>query len=258
MKIHSMSDLHLEHQGGKWRDYAGAPEGTDVVVLAGDTHPGVLGLLWAAETFKNLDIVCVAGNHEFYSHRRLERHYEKMAAKAEELGINFLQNESVVIDSVRFVGGTLWTDFNLWGNQPEAMLQAPLPGMMNDYKQISQGKLKTTKLRPQTVLAEHKKTMEFLMDELGTDHDGPTVVVTHHAPSERSCLPEYRGDSDNVFYATALDRFVEMYAPALWLHGHIHQSRDYMIGETRVVCNPRGYYPLAINPNFDVNLLLEV
>lgn len=257
MKIHPMSDLHLEHQGGKWRNYPGAPERTDVVVLAGDTHPGVLGLMWAAETF-DVEIVCVAGNHEFYSHRRLERHYDKMAEKAKELGIHFLQNEAVVIDGVRFVGGTLWTDFNLFVNQPLAMVTAAMPGMMNDYQQISQGDRKQTKLQPQTVLVEHEKTMEFLTDELSQEHDGPTVVVTHHAPSERSCLPEYRGDRDNVYYATALEGFVEIHNPALWVHGHIHQSRDYLIGETRVACNPRGYYPFAINPNFDVNLLLEV
>ena len=258
MKIHPLSDLHLEWSSSKFEAATVAPEGTDVVVLAGDIHPGVYGMLWAAKTFKNLPIVYVAGNHEFYGHRRIERHYEKMAAKAEELGIHFLQNETVVIDSVRFVGGTLWTDFNLRGDQPIAMVQAAMPGGMNDYKQISQGKWKNTKLRPQTVLNEHEKTMEFLMDELGTDHDGPTVVVTHHAPSERSCFPGYRGDGDNVYYATKLDRFVEMHSPALWVHGHIHQSVDYEIGETRVATNPRGYFPANINPNFDVNLLLEV
>ncbi len=258
MKIHLLTDLHLEYSGGKFREYTGAPEGTDVVVLAGDTHPGVLGLLWAAETFKDLPIIYVAGNHEFYGLRGFERHYERMAKKAAELGIHFLQNDSVVIDDVRFVGGTLWTDFNLRGDQPIAMVQAQMPGGMNDYQRISQSD-RGLMLLPTTVLNEHKKTVDFLTEELNNEHDGPTVVVTHHAPSERSCWPEHRGDPENVYYASALDRFVEMFVPALWLHGHIHQSRDYMIGDTRVAANPRGYRDEdALNPNFDVNLLLEV
>lgn len=254
MKIHLLNDLHLEFSGGKFAGYV-PPADADVVVLAGDIHPGVLGLMWAAETF-DVPVICLAGNHEFYGKRRLFKHYDKMHKKAAELGIHFLQNESIVIDGVRFLVATLWTDFNLIGNQPLAMVMAQTT--MNDYKLILQNDRNSAKLLPATVLHEHNVSMEFLTEELNKDFDGPTVVATHHAPSEQSCLPDFRGDPNNFCYASNLERFVDTFDIALWVHGHVHGSVDYMIGDTRVACNPRGYVGHAENVNFDPNLLLEV
>lgn len=254
MKIHLLNDLHLEFSGGKFAGYV-PPVDADVVVLAGDINPGVLGLMWAAETFV-VPVISLAGNHEFYGKRRLHKHYDKMHDKAAKLGIHFLQNESIVIDGVRFLVATLWTDFSLMGNQPLAMIEAQ--GTMNDYKLILQNNRNSATLMPSTVLHEHNVSMEFLTEELNKDFDGPTVVATHHAPSEQSCLPDFRGNPLNHCYATNLERFVEAFDIALWVHGHIHCSQDYMIGDTRVVCNPRGYEGHAENVNFDPNLLLEV
>lgn len=259
MKIHLMSDLHLEFSKGKFAGYT-PPADADVILLAGDIHPGVLGLIWAAETFQDIPTLVCAGNHEFYGKRRLESHYAKMHDKAEEVGVNFLQNESIVIEtyagSVRFLVATLWTDFNLMGNQPIAMMIAQ--GGMNDYKMILAQERSTRTLLPSAVLYEHELSMEFLTEELNKDFNGPTVVMTHHAPSEESCLPMFRGDPFNFCYATKLERFVETFDIALWVHGHVHQSKDYMIGDTRVVCNPRGYAGHEENVTFDPTLLLEV
>lgn len=258
MKIHVLNDLHLEFSGGKFPGYT-PPVDADVVVIAGDTHPGVLGLLWAAETFgsaQGMPVICIAGNHEFYHGRNLFRHYDKMRAKAVSLGIHFLQNDAVVIDGVRFLGGTLWTDFNLYGNSPLAMIDAQMA--MNDFVTIRQGNTRREPLLPATVLNEHQKTLAFLIDKLNTDFDGKTVVVTHHAPSEQSSIPEFANDRLNPCYATNLEGLIHAYDIEVWLHGHTHCSKDYMIGDTRVVCNPRGYDNEAINPNFDPTLLLEV
>ncbi len=258
MRIALLSDLHLEFSGGKFPGYT-PPVNADVIVIAGDTHPGVLGLLWAAETFgsaQGMPVICTAGNHEFYHGRRLHKHYDKMRAKADELGIYFLQNDVIVIGGVRFLGGTLWTDFNLHGNAPLAMIDAQMS--MNDYGTIRQGSNAGRPLIPATVLNEHQKTIAFLIDELSKDFDGKTVVVTHHAPSEQSCLPEYSGDNLNPSYATNLEGLMHAYDIELWLHGHVHQSKDYMISGTRVVCNPRGYADEALNPHFDPTLILEV
>lgn len=254
MKIHLMSDLHLEFSKGKFAGYV-QPTDADVVILAGDINPGVLGLMWAGKTF-NVPTICLAGNHEFYGKRSLAKHYTKMHDKAAEVGVNFLQNESIVIDGVRFLVATLWTDFDLFGNQPIAMINAQ--SVMNDYRQIKASHKSSLNLLPSAVLYEHKISMEFLTEELNKDFDGTTVVVTHHAPSEQSCFPMFRGDPFNFCYASRLERFVETFAPALWVHGHIHSSVDYMIGDTRVVCNPRGYAGHQENPNFDPTLILEV
>ena len=253
MKIHLMSDLHLEFSGGKFKH---TPPECDVVILAGDTSPGVAGLVWAAETFGDTPVISIAGNHEFYNqNRQVPRFYDKLHKKASELGIHFLQNESIVINGVRFIGCTLWTSFNLMGDQPLMMLLAEKE--MNDYfaiKQVGGGKL-----RAQTVLNEHLESMSFLMDELEKKFDGPTVVVTHHAPSEMSVGPYFRNKIDNAFYASNLHGFIDVAQPEVWCHGHMHSSSDYMIYDTRVITNPRGYVGRpGYNNDFDPNFIFEV
>lgn len=272
MKIHLLSDIHLEF--GKFKH---TPPECDLAILAGDIHPGVKGLVWANETFGDIDVyendpdsyipvVAIAGNHEYYNgNRQLPRFNDTLAQKADDLYINFLQNQAIVIDGVRFVGCTLWTDFSLVGNQPLMMMQAemivtPYPKetrRMNDYNYVKQeggGRLRTD-----TVLAEHIKSRQFLEETLSEDFDGPTVVITHHAPSEMSCNNHFKADPENAFYATNLHRMIEVMQPTVWVHGHMHSSSDYMIGDTRIITNPRGYVGQSgYNQDFDPNFVFEV
>ncbi len=252
MKFHIVSDIHLEF--GKLRY---TPPACDVVIVAGDTRPGVAGLIWAAETYGSamgMPVIYIAGNHEYWGKRRLHRHTEKMRKKAEDLGILFLQNDEVIIDGVRILGCTLWTDLNLNGDQPLALVRAMTD--VKDYQQIKFGIQQ--KLYPFHTLAEYKESLSFLTDALNTSFNGKTVVVTHHAPSELSCISKFRGDPTNYCYASKLDRFVEVMAPELWIHGHVHQSQDYLIGTTRIICNPRGYDDYEPNPEFDLQLVVEI
>jgi len=261
MKIHTISDLHFEFDPKMMKGYT-PPVDADVVVLAGDIAPGVSGVKWAANTFQPTPTIYVGGNHEFYgANRYLSKGYRKLREAAEGTNVIVLQNDTVVIDGIRFIGTTLWTDMALYGNQPLMMIQAQ--GMMNDYRHIMSEPPRgmnwsNRPLMPVETVREHELAMEFLTDELNQEYDGPTVVVTHHAPSEQSCLPEFAGNPANPLYASNLDRFVEAMNPALWIHGHTHQSKDYMIGETRIVANPRGYYGDVVNVNFDPALILEV
>jgi len=252
MKLHIVSDIHLEFGKLKY-----TPPDCDVVIVAGDTRPGVAGLIWAAETFGSsmgMPVIYIAGNHEYWGKRRLHHHTEKMRKKAEDLGILFLQNDEVIIDGTRFLGCTLWTDLNLMGDQPLALVRAMTDTM--DYQQIKFD-IKQ-RLMPFHTLAEHEESLEFLTESLNTPFDGKTVVVTHHAPSELSCISKFRGDPTNYLYASQLDRFVEVMAPELWIHGHVHQSNDYVIGTTRVICNPRGYDDYQPNPEFDLQLVVDI
>lgn len=255
-----MSDLHFEF--GPMDPSYKPPADAEVILLPGDIGTGIQGVKWAAETFRLVPTIYIAGNHEFYGDGRyLSKSYRKMKEAAEGTSVIILQNETVVIDSVRFIGTTLWTDMDLWGNAPLMMIQAQ--SEMNDYMCIMSEppkgmKWSNKKLLPIHTVREHEIALAFLMDELAKDHNGPTVVLTHHAPSEESCMPEFAHDPFNPCYASNLDRFVEAMSPALWVHGHIHQSKDYMIGETRVAVNPRGYYSEALNVNFDPDLILEV
>jgi Icc-related predicted phosphoesterase len=249
VKIHVISDIHLEF--GKFKH---TPPECDAVILSGDIHPGVLGVMWALDTFGTTPVIYVPGNHEFYAKRRLEHHVGKMKTKAEGSNVHVLQNDAVVIDGVRFLGTTLWTDFNLYGNAPLATLQAQ--NKMNDYKQVLKDVGKPFSAHLSTV--EHMVGLYFLREQLEMEFDGPNVVVTHHAPSEQSVPAQYANHPLNPAYASRLENFVSAYAPVLWTHGHIHSSSDYQIGDTRVICNPRGYVGHELNPTFDPNLVIEI
>lgn len=261
MKIHLLSDLHFEFDPKMMEGYT-PPADANVVILAGDIAPGVSGVKWAADTFRLTPTLYLAGNHEFYGGGRyFSKGYRKLRKAAEGTNVIFLQNDTVVIDGVRFMGTTLWSDMALYGNQPLMMIQAQ--GMMNDFNRIMseppQGMNWSNKpLMPIEVVHEFQIAMEFLTNELNKEHDGPTVVVTHHAPSEQSCIPEFAGDPANPLYASNLERFIDVMKPVLWVHGHTHTSSDYMIGETRIVVNPRGYHGDSVNVNFDPSLILEV
>ena len=247
------------------------PEGTDVVIMAGDIHPGVKGVMWAQENI-GVPTVIIAGNHEFYGKRVLLKHYDKLHAKAAEMNelarderYHFLQNETVVIDGVRFIGTTLWTDFNLNGNQIFDMMYAK--EVMNDYEQIHEAKEgvpQGVKLSPHTVLTEHMISLLYIRMELEKTFDGKTVVVTHHGPTILSIDGDFKAERSNAFYVSRLEELIFEFQPVLWVHGHVHRSMSYEIGDTKVMTNPRGY-PVGFGPikqmenqKFNPNMLIDI
>jgi len=273
MKIHLISDIHLEF--AKMRH--AAPEGTDVVVIAGDGGSGKIGLKWAAETFRGLPIIYVAGNHEFYG-REFRSHQKEMREFSAENGIHFLERDTVKIEDVVFVGTTLWTDYNLYG-EVHASMEDAVAGM-SDYQRIAcnnSGALVYTKVNslftevitPFVLLEEHAMCLEFVKDNLVAYSKEKVVVVTHHAPSPQSILGKYEGDFTNPCYASDLEYIMNSdHSPFYWFHGHIHGSSNYDVGRTTVVSNPRGYPLSALkgtrnshvfeNPKFDPKLLLTI
>ena len=259
INLHVLSDLHLDFTTIK---HHAAPDGTDVVILAGDTHPGVAGIIWAAQTFPGLPVLYLAGNHEFYGKRALDRHPERMRSKARELNgslgsdVRFCDRDVHVVKGVRFACATLWTDYALHGDQQEGMIQAcggfGGTGGMNDYRRIC----RTTNrlVRPADLLAEHVASRSFIQEVLDEPFSGSTVVVTHHAPAAASLAPDLRDDALSPCYASRLEGLMEgLQAPELWIHGHIHRPQDYECGRTRVLANPRGYVERGYteNPEFD-------
>lgn len=267
MKINLLSDLHLEFLPMQHE----VPAEADVVIIAGDIHPGVRGIMWAQENI-GIPTVMVAGNHEFYGKRILQKHYGKMQAKTDEMNeiardkrYHFLQNETVVIDGVRFIGTTLWTDFNLNNNQPIDIIYAQQ--VMNDYYQIyeeKEGIPQGVKLSPHTILTEHHVATYFIRSELEKPFDGKTVIVTHHGPTELSIDSDFKGERSNAFYVSRLEELIFEFQPNLWVHGHVHRSINYEVGTTKVIVNPRGY-PIGWstvsrmeNPKFDPNMLIEI
>lgn len=257
-RILLMSDLHIE-----FGDLVVPKVPADVAVLAGDIYVGLPAARWSGELAARLGmpIVQIAGNHEHYNTLfRSGRHFERTikglrAAAATSPGrVVFLERETAVVAGVRFVGCTLWTDFELYGDPSEAMAHADFG--MTDFHTIAYRP--GVRFTPNDARREFLRGRRFLTEELAKPFDGPTVVVTHHLPSLRSVAPQFKDDALNPAYASHLDALVEGSGAELWIHGHTHSSCDYRIGRTRVVCNPRGYCDFALNPNFNPTLVVEV
>lgn len=254
MKLHIVSDLHLE-----FGDWTPAATDADVVVLAGDIGTAKFSAVeWAGRTFEK-PVVLVLGNHDYYGGQLL-RTLQKLRLEAQSFPhVHLLERDSLVLDGVRILGTTLWTDYSLTGNQPLAEWDAQTT--LKDFKFVRNADF--AKLKPFHVLKQHAASRNFLARELETPFDGPTVVVTHHAPSGR-CIPErHLADTNshlNAAYASNLEAFLGGDVK-LWVHGHIHDSVDLQLGDTRVVCNPRGYDTPTrehLNPNFIPDLVVEV
>jgi Icc-related predicted phosphoesterase len=129
--------------------------------------------------------------------------------------------------------------------------------LMNDYRQIRPSDDSRLRIKADDFLEAHEESMVFLKEELQKS-DMPTVVVTHNAPSSQSSEEQYKSTEMAPAFATNLEGFIEEHSPKLWIHGHMHNNSDYMVGETRVLCNPRGYAGINVNPEFDETLVVEV
>jgi predicted phosphodiesterase len=255
MKLQIMSDIHNEF--GRYKP----PEvDADVTILAGDIDTEADGVAWAKETFKR-PVIYVPGNHEYYSNKKtVQKINAEMKAVAADSNVHVLLDEALLIEDVRFLCGTLWTDFRLYGN-PVMAAEVARQGMA-DYKysridddNAEQGKVR--KMRPLDTYAWHCATRDFLKRELAKPFGGKTVVVTHHAPAER-CIPApFKGDRLSPAFANDMESLM---GPAvdLWIYGHTHDTRDMTIQGTRVICNQRGYYPQALNSGFYTHWVIEV
>ena len=143
------------------------------------------------------------------------------------------------IGDVTFVGSTLWTDMN----KGDPLTLHAVADMMNDFKIIRHDELGYTKLRPAHVASRHRKSVEYIRSVMEGKFDEKFVVVGHHSPSKMSTHPRYQHDTlMNGAYSSDLSEFILDHPQIkLWTHGHTHHKFDYMIGSTRIVCNPRGY-----------------
>ncbi len=255
MKLWVLSDLHLEFD----QPFSQSPPAdADVMVCAGDVlDKGVIpSLRWLADTYAHaIPVVFVPGNHEYYRAALQESIRDARAFAARFPNIHFLENDYVDIGDVRFIGGSLWTDFRLFGRNPEVAMSYAAHGM-NDYKKIKFSKAPFRKFKPIDAYRKHNETRDFIAKELRAWTGPTTVVVTHHAPSPRAIDLGFRHDPLSACYASDLEDLLWEAGPALWVHGHVHNRNDYAIGDTRVVSNPRGYP--GEWTGFDAALVVEI
>ena len=258
MKINVISDLHLDFSDLTL-------PGGDVLVLSGDVcearhlkkdmynkdmvlleherkdqRPDRYYRFFEEECSKYREVVMVMGNHEHYGFQ-YQKTYPHIASQLPD-NITLLENETHVIDDVVFVGATLWTDMN----KGDDLTMFHMKSMMNDYRQVTMfNEVKHTyhRLTPEKTVEDHHKSRFYIRDVVEANPTSKVVVVTHHAPSKASIKPKYAGDHMmNGAYSSDLSEFIlDNPQIKLWTHGHTHDVFDYMIGSTRIVCNPRGY-----------------
>jgi len=244
MRLHLLSDLHLDIDATFQPQVLDA----DVTILAGDIHKGVRALEWARAQFAGR-VLLVAGNHEFYG-GHLEYTLRKMIDASDDR-VQVLERDAVIIDGVRFLGATGWTDFAA-RDEPMAAKRAALMSM-NDYRRIRTDVWR--RIRPLDVEARSMLTHAWLREKLAEPFAGKTVVITHHAPSLR-CLSGVPNPLDAA-YANDWDDLLQPPVD-LWVHGHTHDPMDHCIGGVRVVCNPRGYPGEPLGAPFDPAKIVEL
>lgn len=247
MKLLIYSDLHLEFGA-----FQPPPTGADVVVLAGDIAVGVDGIAWAGSMFRDKPVIYVPGNHEFYGHDIELTATMKAQAPA---NVYVLDNEEVEIQGVHFLGCILWTDFRLFGESEKYFGMQYANHMMNDFNVILNNGRRFTAHQSAEL---HQYSRKWLSRTLAENHGDKTVVVTHHVPSPRSCHPRFQNDRLSPAFVSDLEDLMDGDRAELWVHGHTHDSFGYVVNGTRVLCNPRGYSPFALNPAFNPLLVVEV
>ena len=255
VNIQLLSDLHLESNP----NFVPQPApGADVLVLAGDigsyqndsslTRLGIGDFGLGRFTNWPCPVVFVPGNHE-YDGQEFDVAHARLKDVCARLGFTWLEREVALINGVRFIGCTLWTDFDAITTAlaltREVTLGQQLVARDKAFRAANFALKKNHALYAgQPMLAEAVRargleSQAWLREALSTSYNGTTVVVTHFAPSLRSADPRYGLHPGTAGFCNVLD---DLLAKAqLWLHGHLHCPIDYTVGNCRVVANPLGY-----------------
>ena len=272
MKIAIASDVHLEFADLILKN----EENAEVLILSGDICVAAdfrksdsLGIVSYGKSERYVDfftrcasefpsVIYVAGNHEHYHGDYAETFTILRNFLGHIPNLHILDKEHVTLGDVTFIGGTLWTDMNA----QDPVTLAHIRGKMNDFRliensnemvsyrtfdvneegtEIAKFHKRPARFTPQDTVQDHKKMLEYI--NVTSEPLGKYVVVGHHAPSKASTHPRYQTEVIvNGAYSSRLDQFIlDNPQIKLWTHGHTHEDFDYMIGTTRVVCNPRGY-----------------
>jgi predicted phosphodiesterase len=253
VKVNILSDLHLS---------LGAltiPEnGADVVILAGDLARPREAVAWASGFAK--PVLYVPGNHEFYG-GSIDGTVEELKRLCAGTCIHVLDDDEITIDGVRFLGTTLWTDFMLFGEgEKRAQAMQEAQRFMRDFSRIRVGEAAETLFTPAASVALFNVHAAWLERRLAEPHAAATEVITHHAPSRTSIHPRFADSLLNACFVSDAERLIDGRRARLWIHGHTHDSFDYFVNGTRILCNPRGYAKNGVNENplFDPDFMVEI
>lgn len=274
MHINLVSDLHLEFgdillPGGdililsgdicevkniKVNDYN--PNYTTLPHERSDRRADRYARFFIEECAKYRQVIYVLGNHEHY-HGCFDDTYLALKKQLPK-NVHLLENQQIEIDDIVFIGSTLWTNFNK--RDPITMLT--VKDCMNDYRVIRKKYGEHYgKLSPEVTYAAHCDSFKFIESQLQLNKNRKCVVVTHHAPSSLSIAPEFKHEQhmNGAYFSSLEDLILENQHCVLWTHGHTHNYVNYKIGDTTVMCNPRGYHNYEYRSNeFDASIGYEI
>ena len=253
MRISLLSDLHLS-----MHPLAVPPTRADVVILAGDLGRPELAIDWAGQYTQ--PTLFVAGNHEYYG-SDLVSALAELRARVSGTTVRVLERDEWSYLGVRFLGCTLWSDHGLEANaEKRALGLKQAVELVRDFSRIRVAPDFEDLFTPALARLLFEESVAWLEGRFAEPHDGPTVVVTHFAPSRRSIDARFADSPLNACFVSDLEARILRWQPRLWLHGHVHDTFDYRIGATRVVANPRGYAPRGEveNKRFDPTLMLTL
>lgn len=237
LRILLLSDLHHELVRRYGESPASLPDvACDLVVLAGDIDVGVAGVRWAAAESDRLGkpILYVAGNHEHYG-QDIGANLRALRRAALGTGVHFLENNRVDLGGARFLGCTLWTDYQA-GTEDYSAAMTLIGARLPDHQLIRSAKRPFT---PALARRRHRRSAHWLANELARPFSGPTVVISHHGPSGHCAHPLFSpGPLDGAFFSMRDDLVARA---DLWMFGPTHQSLDTRVADCRLVSNQCGY-----------------
>lgn len=247
LKVAYCSDLHLDQYvffGETMYPDLSNTEGADVLIIAGDMceyinlRDHIHYVQKLSTEYKH--IILVEGNHEWY-YTDVNQVCEKSVYPE---NVHLLDNESIVIDGVTFFGGTLWADIETLSRLDKFAVTS----MVSDFEIIGDGDKAIT---PEKIKTFYNDFIERLIEvQLETSDNSRLIVVSHFAPSLKSVTSGYENSPLNPYFCNDLDELIEKSDISIWIHGHTHSNHDYMIGNTRILCNPRGYAKEGLHNNY--------
>jgi Icc-related predicted phosphoesterase len=252
MNIQIISDLHIEFKSIEIPKIE-----RDLLVIAGDFNAAMKGVDIIKDQCSHSPVILVLGNHDFYGSSIQEVVDFWNNVKIDNF--HFLFNNNVVINDINFIGSTLFPDF-LNGN-PSSMLICQQS--INDFKgYIFNNKEKKSKITPNDYLYLSKIDKDYVMDAFEKSTSSKNVIISHYLPSEKSIHPKYKDSQQSLMkngaFLSNLDNFIHYKQPNLMIHGHTHCSFDYKIGETRIICNPRGVTQYDGDIGFKLDKVIKI
>ena len=265
MKIQLLSDLHNEFlrngrqvNGHSWSGVIPHTD-ADIVILAGDIDTGTQGAEWAISESERLGkpILYVLGNHEFYRHEYFSVK-DDIAKLCSGTNVAYLDSGCLIVEGVRFLGTTLWTDYRADVRIPQDQAMLTIDNNLSDHRVIKfNSGSGDDRFKPEHALMLHEKELRWLRQQLEAGFDGKTVVITHHGPHSLCQHPAFPVSEMSGAFHSDLGDLIEAHEIDVWAFGHTHANLDSVVYATRIVSNQAGYPGENVgdfNPGFVIDL----